>query len=100
MSRALIYVVIAITLGLAMTLVPTSIFLVNADRYGKAIPRFASIEDFVPPLLDSEQNHVGTVSSREVEVLGFSFVVALIVYVLFKREAPRHDYIWPPIRPY
>lgn len=100
MNKALLYVVIAIALGLAMTLIPTSLFLVKADQYGKIIPRFARIEDFVPPLLDSEQNHVETVSPREVEVLGISFVVASIVYVLFKRKTPRHDYTWPPMRPY
>jgi hypothetical protein len=100
MNRGLLYIVIAIVLGLAMTLVPTSLFLVNADRYRKAMPCFAGIEDFVPPLLDLEQNHVETVSPREVEILGVSFVVASIVYVLFKRKTQSHDYIWPAIRPY
>lgn len=93
MNKALLYVVIAIALGLVMTLIPTYLFLVKADQYGKIIPRFASIEDFVPPLLDSEQNHVETVSPREMEILGISFVVASIVYVLFKRRTSRHDYI-------
>lgn len=102
MNRTLLYVIIAITLGLAMTLVPTSLFLVKADQYEKLTEAFAGLtgaENLRLPLLDYSENHVETVSPREVEILGVSFVVALIVYVLFKRETPRHDYIWPPIRP-
>lgn len=100
-SKALAYITIAIILGLAMTLIPTSLFLVQADQYGKLAEAFASAENWRIPLLgDSERNHTAHVSSTEVEILGISFFVALAIYVLFKRKTPRHDYIWPSFRSY
>jgi hypothetical protein len=102
-NRALVYVITAIVLGLAMTLVPTWLFLVNADQHGKPGMWGASLqfrsEASIPPLL-KEQNNNGTVSSKEMEVLSISFIVASIVYIAFKRKIPRRDYIWPPMRPY
>jgi len=102
-NRALVYVITAVVLGLAMTLVPTWLFLASADQHGKPGIRGASLqfrsEDLIPPLL-KEQNNNGSVSSKEVEVLGISFIVASIVYIAFKRKMPRRDYIWPPMRPY
>lgn len=103
MNKAIAYVVTAIILGLVMTLVPTWLFLVKEGQQEKLEEVFAhfSSEGLRPPFLDySEQNHVEAISHREVEILGVSFVVASIVYILFKRKTPRHDYIWSPIRPY
>jgi len=102
MNKALLYVATAIILGLALTLIPTWL-IVRADQYDKhfwGFAQFRGAEEIPPFLYYSEQNNVETVSPREVEVLGISFVVALVVYIAFKRRTPRHDYIWPPIYPY
>jgi len=103
MNKTIAYIVTAIILGLVMTLVPTWLFLVKADQQEKLAEVLAhfSRRDLRPPFLGySEQNHVETVSPREVEILGVSFIVASIVYILFKRKTPKHDYTWPLIRPY
>lgn len=96
MNKALVYVAIAIILGLATVLIPTSFFLVKADQYGRIVLLFSSTGKSIPPLLEySEENHVGITSSKELEILGIGFVVASIVYVLFKRKIPEHDHGWP-----
>ena len=104
MNKAAVYVATAIILGLVTTLLPTCLFLVNADQQEKLAEAFArslSGKDFRLPLLDySEQNHVGAISAREVEILSISFVVASIVYILFKRKTPKRVHIWPSVRPY
>jgi len=102
MNKALVYVVIAIFLGLATALIPTWIFIVRGDSYGKVVPRSANYERGGLPLLEySEQNGGPAISSREVEVLGISFFIAVAVFLLVKRKAPRHDYLfWPPSRKY
>ncbi|MFQ6068097.1 MAG: hypothetical protein ACE5KD_00985 [Candidatus Bathyarchaeia archaeon] len=98
MNKALAYITAAIVLGLVMTLIPTWFFVVKANRDEKLGARTSA---WKLPLLDySEQNRIETVSSRDVEILSISFIVASIVYVLFKRRIHKHDYIWPLIRPY
>lgn len=97
MNKTLAYVVIAIILGLAMTLTPTWLFFAKADQRGERREGWWSVQT-LPDY--SGQNHVETVSSKEVEVLGISFVVASIVYFLFKRKTPTRIYTWHPIPPY
>lgn len=104
MNKALLYIATAIILGIATMLIPTWVFLVKAgqeERLTEAFTRaFTSEEGIRPPLQDFEQNHLEAISSREVEVLGVTFVAALIAYALFKRRPRKNEYIWPLLRTY
>ncbi len=97
MKKTLLYIAIAIVLGLLMTLIPTWLFLVEADEQGKLTETFGRRLPFLGP---SERNHVEPISTRDVETLGISFIIASIIYVLFRRKTPRRNYIWPPTHPY
>jgi len=99
-NKALGYVVVAVFLGLALTLIPTYFFLVQASDQ---VPSFGqnSFGAKLPLIERSEYaNHVEKVSAKELEVLGISFVIASGVYILFKRKTPRHNYLWPLSRSY
>lgn len=100
MNKALGYVVVAVVLGLALILVPTYLFLVQASDQ---VP-FSGQGSFGArfPLIERSEyaNHVEKVSAKELEVLGTSFVIASVVYILFKRKTPRHNYMWPLSRSY
>ena len=88
MNKAMPYIVLALFLGLLLILVPTWFFLVKADEQGTHTMVFTR----QLPLIDyAERNHIETLSFKEVEVLGISFVIALVVFVLFKRRSS-NDY--------
>jgi hypothetical protein len=94
-NKALGYVVVAVILGLALILVPTYLFLVQASDLGSFSGR-GSFGAKLPLIGQSEySNHVEKVSAKELEVLGVSFVIASVVYILFKRKTPRYNYMWP-----
>jgi len=94
-NKALRYIAVAVTLGLALILVPTYLYLVQASgQHSFSSPDLSAAR--LPLIGQSEHvNHVERVSARELEVLGMSFVIASVVYLLFKRKPPRHDYLWP-----
>ncbi|UCH32073.1 MAG: hypothetical protein JSV05_01375 [Candidatus Bathyarchaeota archaeon] len=97
MNKTLSYVILALLLGLTMILGPTWFFLVRADQNEISIMIFTR----QLPLIDyTEQNHIETISFKEAEVLSISFVVALVVFILFKRRSPDGHYSWLPPRPY
>ncbi|MFP3984846.1 MAG: hypothetical protein ACLFU9_02620 [Candidatus Bathyarchaeia archaeon] len=103
MNKTSIYVISAVLLGLTTVLLPTWLFLVRGNREVELAEAFERVkaQDWRPPLLSlSEQNDVKTVSPKEMEIFGFSFIIALIVYILFKRKTGRQDYILSPFRPY
>ena len=94
MNKALGYAVFAVILGLALTLVPTYLFLVNASDQGWSSEEH-SFAVRLPLIGQSDSNHVEKISAKELEVLAMGFVVASAVYMLFKRRTPRHNYMWP-----
>jgi hypothetical protein len=97
-NKALWYVVVAVILGLALILVPTYLFLVKAVDQGSSSGQ-RSLAARLPLIGQSEySDHVEKVSAKELEVLGVSFVVASVVYILFKRRTPRRNYMWPLLR--
>ncbi len=102
MNKALLYIAAAIIFGLAMTLLPTWLYLVQANQqetFAEALARFAQARE-LPLLQYSEKNHVDPISLTEVEIFGLGFVVAVVAYVLVRRKTRRYDYVWPPMRPY
>jgi hypothetical protein len=94
-NKALGYVAVAVILGLSLILVPTYLFLVKAGDQGFFSGQ-GSLAARLPLIGQSEySDHVEKVSATDLEVLGVSFVIASVVYILFKRKTPRHDYMWP-----
>ena len=97
MNKALGYAVIAVILGLVLTLVPAYLFIANASDQGWS-PEQRSFTLKFPLIGQSDSNHIEKVSAKELEVLGVGFVVASAVYILFKRRTPRRNYVWLPPR--
>ncbi|MGB9134649.1 MAG: hypothetical protein WCC63_03565 [Candidatus Bathyarchaeia archaeon] len=85
MIKALAYVTIALVLGVAMTLLPTWLFLAKTDQpYASYAARLSSGRI---PLLDQEgDSHGEPIMPQWLGIAGASFVVASVVYILFKRE--------------
>jgi hypothetical protein len=88
--RILLYLIAAVALGLAVTLVPlVTLAEIRADSKPNllvAIPR--QLEFFETP------NHLSApqYSSGDLNVLAFSFIAASIVYVIFRRRPTRQEY--------
>jgi hypothetical protein len=81
LNRTPVYIAIAAILGLSITLIPA----VLTGAYEEVNARF----------LDNSQDE--PVSSTDVKVLGVSFLIASIIFILFKRE-PGKDNLPPLIR--
>lgn len=91
MNRAAVYVATAIVLGLVMIFVPI-LFFIRADEYEGDV--FSVRDANSPPFSEKTgYNHIETVSYEEAEILVLSFVIASMVYVLFKRKTSKHDYV-------
>ena len=85
MSKARGYTAIAITLGLAIILVPTW-FFINLDQQEQFFGLYVTERSAKPPLLSSQETNIQPISLADIEILGVSFVAASIVYVLIKRK--------------
>lgn len=85
MNKRVVYVAIAVILGLVIILLPTWVFFAKTVEPGKA--EFLRSKGAIPFLDYPEKNHVETVSPKEFGVFGISLVAASIVYFLFRREA-------------
>jgi hypothetical protein len=88
MNKAAVYTTLAVVLGLAMTLIPSWLFLSGAANDYKGAVQLAS--DSLPLLESREENHVALVSHKDLGVLGASFLFALTVYGIY-RARTRHQ---------
>jgi uncharacterized protein involved in cysteine biosynthesis len=73
LKKILVYLAVAVVLGLFLTLVP--------------LITIAKIRVENDSFLDASQY-----SDADLEIFAISFVIALVVYVLFKRRTPHHEY--------
>jgi branched-subunit amino acid ABC-type transport system permease component len=90
MKKILLYSLVAVVLGLSLMLVPLiTISEAKANSYL-----------LTPEHLSRQLEKIeGTYSpNADVEIFATSFVIALVVYLLFKHILPHHDY--GRIRPY
>jgi hypothetical protein len=93
------YAIAAVILGSVLIIVPTWLFITRAAPSGTDALSFRDTRELMPPFLTSEvQNHVEAISSKEVEALGISVVVALVIYVLIKPRTTRPSDVWPQFR--
>jgi len=90
-NRSAVYVATAVVLGLVMMFVPI-LFFIRADEYGGDV---FSVRDAnsLPFSEKTGYNHIEAVSYEEVEILVLSFVIASMVYVLFKRKTSKHEHV-------
>ena len=94
MKKILLYSLAAVFLGLSLTLVPLATIKAENDYY--AIQQ--SIQARLKTLEGTHDSGVTTFSASDVEILAISFVIALVVYLLFKHMQPQRDDV--RIRPY
>ena len=93
MKRIPLYLLVAVILGLSLTLIPLA--TIRAENGYNAIP-----ESIQQRLRTLEGYDLGatTYSSSDVEVFAISFVIASVAYLLFKHRTSRRDREW--VRPY
>ncbi|RLI17816.1 hypothetical protein DRO44_02655 [Candidatus Bathyarchaeota archaeon] len=92
MKKAVTYVVIAIFLGIALTIVPlVTLAEINpTDNHSVQISvlhKMRELEGYSS--LERKEN-----TSDEVTVLAVSFIIACIGYMVLKRKTPRYQYQW------
>jgi len=87
LKKILFYSAVAVVLGLSLTLVP--LFTVAEIRFEN---RYL-MSEFLSGGLEKLEGTYGLGAPRysavNLEIFAISFVVALVVYVLFKRKMPR-----------
>jgi hypothetical protein len=99
MKKSLLYLSIAIILGVSVTLVPlfTLAALVGGDHGGRA-------SLFVDGELRGRQGLYDLSTSRsnvsDLVALTVSFVIALAAYLFVKHRMPSREYVWVRIPPY
>jgi len=91
-KKILVYSAVAVVLGLTLTLVPL-IALAGI----KAENHYVMSRSLSQQLEQLEGTHgldAPKCTNSDVKILAFSFVIALVVYMLFKRRTSHHDYRW------
>lgn len=83
MKRAVLYLVVAVVLGLALTLIP--LFALKTEtNYGYAVPTFErSINE---SLKDAWGLRGPSLSVDDFRIFVFGLIVASIVYIVFRRR--------------
>jgi hypothetical protein len=94
LKKILVYSLVAVLLGLSLTLVPLA--TIKAQNSYNAIPQ--SIQERLKTLEGTHDSGATTYSASDLEIFAISFVIALLVYLLVKHLLPQHDY--GRIRPY
>ena len=92
MKKAVAYLVIAIFLGIALTIVPlVTLAEINpTDNHSMQISvlhKMRELEGYSS--LERKGN-----TSDEITVLAVSFIIACIGYMVLKRKTPRYQYQW------
>lgn len=91
MKKILVYFVVAVVLGLVLTLVPLIVTGIKAEyHYLMGLPLSEGLEH----LEGTRGSEEPTYSISDVEILGISFVIASLAYLIFKRRTSHHDYRW------
>ncbi len=97
MKKILLYSGVAVVLGLLLILVPLITFAQTTTENG-----YATLRPFSKQLEGLEGLSADTpkYSTSDVKALAFSFIIASVAYLLFKRRTSRHDYRWTGLPPY
>jgi len=90
-KKILVYSAVAVVLGLTLVLVPL-IALAGIEAENNVMDR-----SFCQQLEQLEGTHgldAPKCSDSDVKILAFSFVIALVAYMLFRHRISHHDYRW------
>lgn len=90
LKKILVYFAVAVVLGLFLMLVPLITIAEIRVENDHAIPR--SLWAGLEKLEGDYDLDASKYSDIDLEIFAISFVVALVVYVLFKRRLPHHEY--------
>ncbi len=98
MKKILVYLAVAVVLGLFLTLVPLITIAEIRVENEYAMPE--SLWEGLEKLEGTRFLDTSQYSDAGLEILAISFVIALVVYVLFKRRLTHHEYRRFPLYPY
>jgi hypothetical protein len=96
LKKILTYSLMAIILGLSLTLVPLA--TIKAENGYSAVQQ--SFQDRLETLDGTHDSGATTYSASDVEIFAISFVIALVLYLLVKSRMPRRHYEWIGPYPY
>lgn len=98
LKKILVYLAVAVVLGLFLMLVP--LITIAEIRFENNYVMSRSLWEGFEKLEDNRFLGTSQYSDAGLEVLVISFVIALVVYVLFKRRLPHHEYRRLSLYPY
>jgi hypothetical protein len=92
LKKILVYSAVAVVLGVVLTLAPLiALAGIKAEyHFLMRLPLSEGLEQLEGTHGLEEPKY----SISDVEILGFSFVIASVAYLLFKRRTSHHDYRW------
>jgi len=95
LKKILLYSGVAVVLGLLLTLVPLiTLAEFRAENYDATLYA-QSLSERMKSLEGAYGLDKPAYSTADLQVLGVCFAIALVVYVLFRRRIPLHDYRRP-----
>jgi len=98
LKKILLYSAVAVFLGLLLTLVPLiAVARIRPEHY---LAMRNSLSEKLETLDGTYSLEAYGYSAADVNVFTISFVVALVVYMLFKRRKSHRDYRWVGPYPY
>ena len=100
MKKILVYLAVAVVLGLFLTLVPLITITIAEIRVENNYAMSHSLWEGLEKLEGTRFLGTSQYSDAGLEILAISFVIALVVYVLFKRRLPHHEYRRLSLYPY
>jgi hypothetical protein len=90
-KKILVYSAVAVVLGLTLTLVPL-IALAGIKAENNVMCR--SLSQQLEQLDGTHGLDAPKFTNSDVKILAFSFVIALVVYMVFKHGISHHHYRW------
>ena len=96
LKKILLYSGVAVVLGLLLTLVPLiTLAEFRTENHYDATLYAQSLPERMKRLEGTYGLDTPAYSTANLQVLGVCFAIALVVYVLFRRRIPLHDYRRP-----
>jgi Mn2+/Fe2+ NRAMP family transporter len=91
-KKILVYSVVALVLGLTLVLIPLiALAGIKAENdYAMGRSLFQQLEQ----LEGTHDLDAPKFTTSDVKILAFAFVIALVVYMVFKHGISHHDYRW------
>ena len=83
MKKSLVYTIAAISLGIMTIFIPTLLFSVQTDQ-----PKLGETIFMIPLMKQSERSYMEPISSKGIEAISISFLVASIVFILSGWKRP------------